>query len=85
LELPAGDTVWASTGYSKDVDGSSVQTGSGYTYSTDLGATWASRPQTLDGRGDSMAPYGANTVKFLPIVVNEQNVTFDLSLSDETI
>ncbi|HSQ76972.1 MAG TPA: hypothetical protein VLT13_15535 [Bacteroidota bacterium] len=24
-----GDTIWASTGYSKDVDGSSVQTGSG--------------------------------------------------------
>ncbi len=80
-----GDTIWASTGYSKDVDGSSVQTGSGYTYSNDLGATWTGRPQTLDGRGDSMVTYGANTVKFLPIVVNEQNVTFDLALSDGTL
>lgn len=79
-----GDTVWAATGYSRDVDGQAVQTGSGYTISTDGGAAWISRPQTLDGRGDSTVVYGINSVKFLPIVVNEQNVTFDLSLSDGT-
>ena len=37
-----GDTIWTSTGYSKDVDNSSVQTGSGYTYSLDNGLTWNS-------------------------------------------
>ncbi len=80
-----GDSVWTSTGYTKDVDGQSVQTGSGYTYSTDAGGTWNSRQQTLDARDDSIAQYGSNTVKFLPIVVNEQNVTFDVSLGDRTV
>jgi hypothetical protein len=76
-----GDTVWTSTGYSRDVDGQSVQTGSGYTFSTDNGAMWTARPQTLDDRGDSTVVYGNNAVKFLPIVVSEQNVTFDLALA----
>jgi len=81
----SGDTVWTSTGYSRDVDGQSVQTGSGYTFSLNNGAAWTSRPQTLDDRGDSLVAYGNNVVKFLPIVVNEQNVTFDLALSAGTV
>jgi len=80
-----GDTVWASTGFSKDVDGQSVQTGSGYTYSLDNGAAWFALPQTLDPRDDSVVTYGINTVKFLPIVVPEQNVTFDIALSSGTV
>jgi hypothetical protein len=80
-----GDTVWASTGFSKDVDGSSIQTGTGYTFSTDNGATWNSRPQTLDGLNDSLVAYGSNTVRFLPIVVPEQNVTFDSAIDDSTV
>lgn len=80
-----GDTAWASTGYSKDVEGSSIPTGSGYTYSLDNGATWSAVPQTLDGRSDSVVTYGINTVKFLPIVVPEQNVTYDISLSSGTV
>ena len=80
-----GDTTWASTGYTKDVEGSSIQTGSGYTYSVDNGATWSAVAQTLDGRSDSTVTYGINTVKFLPIVVPEQNVTYDISLSTGTV
>jgi len=80
-----GDSIWVSTGYSKDVEGQSVQTGSGYTFSLDNGATWSALPQTLDARGDSLVTYGLNTVKFLPIVVPEQNVTFDISLSKGTV
>ncbi len=80
-----GDTIWTATGYSKDVDGQSVQTGAGYTFSTDQGATWTARPQTLDAVNDSTVIYGINTVKFLPIVVNEQNVTFDIALSEGTV
>jgi photosystem II stability/assembly factor-like uncharacterized protein len=76
----SSDTIWAATGYSKDVNGQSVQTGSGYAYSTDNGTTWTSRPQPLDATDDSLVTYGANTIWFLPIVVPEQNVTFDLAL-----
>jgi photosystem II stability/assembly factor-like uncharacterized protein len=79
------DSVWVSTGYTKEVEGQSVQTGSGYSYSLDNGATWAARAQTLDDRADSIVTYGVNTVKFLPIVVPEQNVTFDIALSDGVI
>ncbi len=80
-----GDSVWVSTGFSKDVDGQSVQTGSGYTYSLDNGTAWSALAQTLDPRGDSVVTYGINTVRFLPIVVPEQNVTFDIALSAGTV
>ena len=80
-----GSTIWTSTGYSKDVNDQSVQTGSGYTYSTDDGATWTSRPQPMDAQSDSLVTYGSNTVWFLPIVVPEQNVTFDLALGSNAV
>ncbi|MBM2841848.1 MAG: hypothetical protein HW412_2376, partial [Bacteroidetes bacterium] len=80
-----GDTIWASTGFTKDVDGQGVQTGTGFAYSTDNGNIWIHRPQPLDDRGDSLETYGSNTVKFLPIVVPEQNVTFDVALSSGTV
>ncbi|MEE9288322.1 MAG: hypothetical protein V3U69_01900, partial [Bacteroidota bacterium] len=34
------DTIWTSTGFTKEVDDNDVQTGSGYTFSFDNGATW---------------------------------------------
>ncbi len=80
-----GDTVWSSCGFVRDVSGTSVQTGDGYAFSTDNGATWTHRPQTLDGRGDSVVQYGTNRISFLPVVVNEQNVTFDIALSDSQV
>lgn len=81
-----GDTVWASTGFSKDVENvGSVQTGSGYTYSLDNGTTWNSLPQTLDAQSDSLVTYGRNIVNFLPVTVPEQNVTFDISLTDSIV
>jgi hypothetical protein len=80
-----GDTVWAATGYTKEVEGKGVQTGTGYTFSFDNGGTWSSLPQPLDSQDDSLVAYGSNTVKFLPIVVPEQNVTFDLALSASAV
>ncbi len=75
------DTVWTSTGYDKDVDGSSVQTGTGYTYSLDNGATWTKLPQTMDTPADTVVVYGINRVRFLPVLVPEQDVTFDMTLT----
>ena len=80
-----GNSIWASTGYSKDVNNQSVQTGSGYAYSTDNGSTWTARPQPLDAANDSIVTYGANSIWFLPIVVPEQNVTFDLALGNGAV
>ncbi|MGA9120968.1 MAG: hypothetical protein WB699_16500 [Bacteroidota bacterium] len=80
-----GDTIWASTGFTKDVNGTSVQTGSGSTYSTDNGVTWHGIPQPLDPVNDSTVTYGVNNVHFLPIVVPEQNVTFSVALSPKAV
>ncbi|HLF15583.1 MAG TPA: hypothetical protein VI932_11910 [Bacteroidota bacterium] len=81
-----GDTIWCSTGFEKEVDDGSVQTGSGYAYSTDNGLTWNHRNQVLDGRGDSIIVYGINdSLRLLPIVVPEQNVTFDVSIYNSTV
>ncbi len=77
--------VWTSNGFTQDVNGQNVQTGAGYTYSTDNGSTWTHKSQTLDAIDDSIETYGINTVKFLPIVVDEQNVTFDVALSDSFV
>jgi len=77
--------VWTSTGFTQGVDDQSVQTGSGYTYSTDQGVTWAARPQPVDAADDSLVTYGTNTVRFLPVTVDEQNVTFDVALSDSFV
>ncbi len=74
--------VWTSGGFNQEVNGQSIQTGAGYTYSLNGGSSWSHIPQTLDGRGDSLVTYGINTVEFLPILVDEQNVTFDIALSD---
>jgi hypothetical protein len=77
--------IWTSTGFTQEIDDQNVQTGSGFTFSTDQGATWMSRPQPLDAADDSLVTYGVNTVRFLPVTVDEQNVTFDVALSDSFV
>lgn len=84
------DTIWAATGYEKEIDiggeTQSVQTGSGYAFSTNGGNTWLPRGQPIDPRSDSILRYGINdSLWILPVVVPEQNVTFDISLTPGTI
>jgi len=79
------DLIWTATGYSQEIDDQNVQTGTGFTYSVDDGATWVARPQPLDAADDSLQSYGINTVRFLPVIVDEQNVTFDVALSDSFV
>ncbi len=80
------DNIWASTGYEKSLDDGTVQTGSGYAYTLDGGSTWQHVNQTLDGRGDSIIAYGINdSLWMLPVVVPEQNVTFDIALTQSAV
>ncbi len=82
----SGDTIWTSTGYDTQTPDGSVQTGSGYALTTNGGATWQHRAQTLDAQGDSIISYGINdSLWILPVVVPQQNVTFDISLSPGTV
>ncbi len=75
------DTIWTSTGYVKKKDNENISTGSGYTYSFDGGISWKHIGQTLDSRADTIIEYGINKIKALPVIVPEQNVTYDLSIS----
>jgi len=80
------DTAWTSTGYEKEVTDATVQTGSGYTFTVNGGGSWQHRNQTLDLPSDSILAYGINdSIYMLPVVVPEQNVTFDISLSAGTV
>jgi len=79
------DTVWCATGFTQELQDQDVQTGSGFTFSRNYGASWTQRPQPLDAQADTVVQYGINAVKFLPIVVDEQNVTFDVSLASGTV
>lgn len=77
----SNDTIWTSLGYSKQKDNENIPTGSGYTYSTDGGKTWKHTEQTLDSRTDTIIDYGINKIKALPVIVPEQNVTYDVSIA----
>jgi hypothetical protein len=79
-----GRRIWTSTGFTQKIKEGSVPTGTGYTYSTDNGETWQLVGQTLDHKDSSIISYGINdSIWILPIVVPEQNVTYDISLSTD--
>lgn len=74
-----GNTIWTSTGHEEKVDNDFVATGSGLTYSLDGGHAWRHLTQPMDAPSDSFIQYGINRMKILPIIVPEQNVTYDIS------
>ena len=84
-------TFWVATAHSKDVNGQSVDQGSGFHYTTDNGATWTNLPQPVDNPGDSILIYGINDtvnlpgVRALPVTVTEQNITYDIAFTPGTV
>ncbi|MBI5022036.1 MAG: hypothetical protein HZB59_11430 [Ignavibacteriales bacterium] len=87
-----GDTIWAAMGYEKDVNGNGVQTGGGYAASFDAGNTWQHFEQVIDQNGDSIISYCPpgypcinDSIRILPVIVPEQNVTFDISITSGSI
>lgn len=75
------NVIAASTAISEEISGESVPTGTGIKISTDYGVNWNAFPQPIDGRGDSSITYGSNTLKALPVVVSQQNLSYDLTIS----
>ena len=76
--------IWAATAHTENKNGESVQVGSGLHYSTD-GKTWTNIPQPVDAPGDSLITYGINTIRALPVTVAQQNITFDIALTDSAV
>ena len=79
--------IWIALGYSTNLNGESVQTGGGLQYSTDLGTTWTSLPQPIDhGTVDTLIYVpGNDTIRALDVTVPQQNITFDIALTKNTV
>jgi hypothetical protein len=78
-------TIWAATWHYEEQVGSNVAVGSGLRYSTDQGQTWTTIPQPVDQPGDSSIVYGINTLRALPVTVEEQNFIYDFCFTNNTI
>lgn len=73
--------IATSTAISEEISGENVPTGTGIKISTDYGVNWNAYPQPVDGLGDSSIIYGSNTLKALPVVVPQQNLSYDIAIS----
>ncbi|MCX6142009.1 MAG: hypothetical protein NTZ35_02195 [Ignavibacteriales bacterium] len=80
-----GNAIWVASEYSVINDNQSYQTGGGLHYSTDRGSTWTFLPQPVDtGKVDTLI-YGRNKIPALAITVPQQNVTWDLTLTQNAV
>lgn len=76
-----GKMIVASTAVSQEISGESVPVGTGIKISTDYGLNWSAYPQPIDGRGDSSITYGSNVLYALPVVVPQQNLSYDIAIT----
>jgi len=80
-----GDTIWVAIGYSERRDGSTIQIGGGLHFSTNRGTTWTYVKQPMDtGTVDTLV-YGINKIRALAVTVPEQNLTFDIAMTRNTV
>jgi hypothetical protein len=79
------DLVWTATGYTTKLGDESIQTGGGLHYSTDRGATWNYVPQPIDHGTIDTIMYGSNKIRALDITVPQQNITFDIALTNNAV
>ena len=78
--------IWIATGYSTKLGDESVLTGGGLHYSTDNGVHWSSISQPVDQGTVDTLPYGSkNNIRALAITVPQQNITFDIALTKNTV
>ncbi len=71
----------ASTAVSQEINGESVPTGTGIKVSTDFGLNWSAYPQPIDTQADSVVMYGTNRIYALPVVVRQQNLSYDIAVT----
>jgi len=77
--------VWAAVGYSEKKDGEFIQTGDGLNWSNDGGMTWIHVPQPVDSGTVNTITYGINQIRALAITVRQQNITFDIALTNGAV
>ncbi len=80
-----GDRIWAATAFTSKHDNESIQTGHGLHYSMDRGKNWKFIAQPVDtGKVDTLI-YGRNKIPALAITVPEQNITYDIALTQSAV
>jgi hypothetical protein len=75
------NVVVTSTAISEEISGDNVPVGTGIKVSTDYGLNWDSYPQPMDGLNDTIVIYGANVLSALPVVVPQQNLSYDIAIT----
>ncbi len=75
------NVIAVTTAVSEQISGESVPTGTGVKVSTDYGKSWTGYGQPFDGLYDTNIVYGANTLYSLPVVVRQQNLSYDITIT----
>ncbi|NWG28996.1 MAG: hypothetical protein HXY48_10755, partial [Ignavibacteriaceae bacterium] len=79
-------SIWAATATSADAPGGgTVPKGTGLKYTTNNGLTWTAVSQPVDHPDSNTVRYGINLLPALPVTVAEQNITYDIAFTPNTI
>jgi hypothetical protein len=73
--------IVVATATNQEISGESVSVGTGIKVSTDYGLNWNSFPQPVDGLYDTSITYGSNHIYALPVVVPQQNLSYDIAVT----
>ena len=79
------NNIWTATAYTTKLGDEDVLTGGGLQYSTDNGVTWSFITQPKDKGTIDTLMYGNNKIRALAITVAQENVTFDIALTKNTV
>jgi hypothetical protein len=75
------NVIVAATATNQEISGENVSVGTGIKVSTDYGNSWNSFGQPVDGRYDTSITYGNNHITALPVVVPQQNLSYDIAIT----
>src|SRR5690606_18693233 len=73
--------VVVGTAITQEINDDLIPTGTGIKVSSDYGLNWAAFPQPIDGLNDTIITYGSNNLLALAVVVPEQNLSYDLTIT----
>lgn len=76
---------WAALAGTYNLNGQDVPEGFGLKYTEDLGKNWVSISQPKDSSSDSVVVYGIDTLSALPIIVDPENVIYDITFTPKTV
>ena len=62
-----------------------VPTGTGIKVSTNFGFDWTAYPQPKDGAHDTVISYGTNVVRALPVVVDQDNLSYSILITRKNL